>query len=33
VSPTRENEVPQINLHQVFVKDPNGVTIELNFRA
>jgi len=31
--PYAENHVPQIDLHQVFVKDPNGVTIELNFRS
>ena len=27
-----EADVPSINLRQVFVADPNGVTIELNFR-
>ncbi len=30
--PYRENDVPSINLRQVFVNDPNGVTLELNFR-
>jgi catechol 2,3-dioxygenase-like lactoylglutathione lyase family enzyme len=30
--PYAENHVSQIDLHQIFVKDPNGVTIELNFR-
>jgi catechol 2,3-dioxygenase-like lactoylglutathione lyase family enzyme len=28
----RENYVPSIDLKQVFVNDPNGVTVELNFR-
>lgn len=28
-----ENEVPQINLRQLFVREPNGVLIELNFRG
>jgi catechol 2,3-dioxygenase-like lactoylglutathione lyase family enzyme len=27
----RERTVPKIGLHQVFVEDPSGVTIELNF--
>lgn len=27
-----ENEVPQINLRQLFVQDPNGIMMELNFR-
>ena len=28
-----ERTVPTLGLHQVFLKDPNGVTIELNFPA
>jgi catechol 2,3-dioxygenase-like lactoylglutathione lyase family enzyme len=28
-----EREVPVLGLHQVFIKDPNGLTIELNFPA
>lgn len=28
-----ERAVPVLGLHQVFIKDPNGVTIELNFPA
>ena len=31
--PFRERTVPDLNLHQVFLEDPNGVTIELNFPA
>lgn len=31
--PTRERTVPALGLHQVFVEDPNGVTIELNYPA
>ena len=27
----RELGIPEMHLHQVFVKDPNGVTAELNF--
>jgi catechol 2,3-dioxygenase-like lactoylglutathione lyase family enzyme len=27
----RERKVPLLGLHQVFVKDPDGVTIELNY--
>ena len=30
--PYRERAVPNLGLHQVFVEDPNGVTIELNYR-
>lgn len=29
----RERTVPGIGLHQVFLDDPNGVVIELNYRA
>ena len=29
----RERTVPSIGLHQVFLDDPNGVVIELNFPA
>jgi len=28
-----ERTVPTLGLHQVFIKDPNGLTIELNFPA
>ncbi len=28
-----ERAVPVLGLHQVFIKDPNGLTIELNFPA
>jgi catechol 2,3-dioxygenase-like lactoylglutathione lyase family enzyme len=28
---TREREVPLLGVRQVFLEDPNGVTIELNF--
>ena len=31
--PWRENYIPGIELWQLFVPDPNGVTIELNFWA
>lgn len=31
--PYRERTVPSLGLHQVFVEDPSGVTIELNFPA
>ncbi|MDH5748643.1 MAG: VOC family protein [Rhodospirillales bacterium] len=27
----RHRTVPNLKLHQIFVKDPNGVTIELNY--
>ena len=29
--PFRERTVPTLNLKQVFLEDPNGITIELNF--
>ena len=29
----RERTVPTLNLHQVFLEDPSGVTLELNFSA
>lgn len=29
----RERTVPDLGLHQLFVEDPNGVTIELNYPA
>ena len=29
----RQRTVPSIGLHQVFLEDPNGVTIELNYAA
>lgn len=28
---TRERDVPSLNLKQIFLEDPNGVTLELNF--
>jgi catechol 2,3-dioxygenase-like lactoylglutathione lyase family enzyme len=31
--PYRERTVPQIGLHQLFVDDPSGVVIELNYPA
>jgi catechol 2,3-dioxygenase-like lactoylglutathione lyase family enzyme len=31
--PFRERTVPNIGLHQVFLDDPNGVVIELNYAA
>lgn len=31
--PYRERTVPNLGLHQIFVEDPSGVTIELNFPA
>ena len=30
--PLTSSDVPSINLRQLFVNDPNGVTLELNFR-
>jgi catechol 2,3-dioxygenase-like lactoylglutathione lyase family enzyme len=29
----RENHVPQVNLRQIFVVEPGGVLLELNFRG
>jgi len=29
----RERLVPTIKLHQLFLEDPNGITIELNYPA
>ena len=31
--PFRERTVPSLNLHQIFVDDPNGIVIELNYPA
>lgn len=31
--PHRERTVPDLNLHQVFLDDPSGVVIELNYPA
>jgi catechol 2,3-dioxygenase-like lactoylglutathione lyase family enzyme len=28
----RESLIPDIQLHQVFVRDPNGIMVEMNFR-
>ena len=29
----RENRIAEIKLHQLFVRDPNGVVVEMNFRG
>jgi catechol 2,3-dioxygenase-like lactoylglutathione lyase family enzyme len=29
--PFRERTIPDLGIHQVFLEDPNGITIELNF--
>ncbi len=29
----RENLIADINLHQLFVRDPNGILVEMNFRG
>jgi catechol 2,3-dioxygenase-like lactoylglutathione lyase family enzyme len=29
----RTNDIPSIGLRQIFVEDPNGITVELNFRG
>jgi catechol 2,3-dioxygenase-like lactoylglutathione lyase family enzyme len=29
----RDRSVPSLGLHQVFIEDPNGITIELNYPA
>lgn len=31
--PYRERTVPSLGLHQLFVEDPSGITIELNYPA
>jgi catechol 2,3-dioxygenase-like lactoylglutathione lyase family enzyme len=31
--PVRERTVPNIGLHQIFLDDPNGVVVELNYPA
>ena len=31
--PFRERQVPSMDLFQVFVEDPNGITVELNYWA
>lgn len=30
---TRERQVPGLGLHQLFVEDPDGITVELNYPA
>lgn len=31
--PVRHRKVPDLGLHQIFIRDPNGVKIELNYPA
>ena len=31
--PFRERQVPDLDLFQIFIEDPNGVTIEMNYTA
>jgi catechol 2,3-dioxygenase-like lactoylglutathione lyase family enzyme len=31
--PFRENALPEFELHQIVVRDPDGVKVELNFRG
>jgi hypothetical protein len=31
--PYRERTVPGLGLHQLFIEDPSGITIELNYPA
>lgn len=31
--PFRERAVPMLGLHQLFIEDPNGITVELNYPA
>ena len=31
--PFRESDLPDIRLHQLFLRDPDGVKIEINFRG
>lgn len=31
--PFRENRIADIGLHQLFVRDPNGIMVEMNFRG
>jgi catechol 2,3-dioxygenase-like lactoylglutathione lyase family enzyme len=30
--PFRERHISDFRLHQVFIRDPNGITVEMNFR-